>query len=419
VSAGGGSGAGAMDPSGPVKPAEDRVERPEDALDAQAGARAQASSAVVPRWVQLVLLPIALLALWVVAKAAGKVLMMFIVAAIIALILNPLVAFLQRAGVRRGLAVLAVYVGFFLVVTGGGYLLAQPIAEQVHTFAHDVPHIVSKANRGIVNLQHFLNRDLGMHVQFVTQGKTALQTLGAKIAKSSTAIAETGGALLKEAAGAVFDVVVVFVLSVYMLLYGERIGRLVRSVMPGAEHAAAEGKRRQRIRADDYPTLVERAVSRYVGGQLLFSLVMGASAGLALYVFGLAGVFPDGRKFALAFGTFYGFMELVPYIGPFLGALPPLLVALFTEPLTAVWLALLFLALQQIEGHVVAPQVFGRTLRINPLLVLFALLFGLQVRGVVGALVALPVLSVLRETALYLRRHLVLESWGSEAGPLL
>ena len=66
-------------------------------------------------------------------------------------------------------------------------------------------------------------------------------------------------------------------------------------------------------------------------------------------------------------------------------------------------MALLFVGLQQLEGHVVAPQIFGHTLRINPLLVIFALLLGLQVHGIVGALIALPILSVLRETAVYLQ----------------
>ena len=96
-------------------------------------------------------------------------------------------------------------------------------------------------------------------------------------------------------------------------------------------------------------------------------------------------------------------MELIPYIGPILGALPPVLVALFTDPISALWVALLFIGLQQLEGHVVAPQIFGHTLRINPLLVIFALLLGLQVHGIIGALIALPILAVLRETAVYLQ----------------
>jgi len=112
-------------------------------------------------------------------------------------------------------------------------------------------------------------------------------------------------------------------------------------------------------------------------------------------------------------------MELIPYIGPFLGALPPVLVALFTNPISALWVGLLFLGLQQLEGHVVAPQIFGHTLRLNPLVVIFALLLGLHVYGVLGALIALPILSVLRETAVYLGRHLELEPWSKSRDGVL
>lgn len=363
---------------------------------------------VVPRWVQLVALPLALLALWALAKAAGKVLLLFIVAGVIALILNPAVALVQRRRAPRGLAVLVVYLAFFLTLAGVGFLLANPIADQVRTFAHNLPHIVDEANKNIADIEHKLN-DAGFHVHLIKQGKTALQSIEEKVAKSSSKLASSAGSLLTEAAGAVFDLVLVFVLSVYMLLYGPRIGALVRRAMP--EGSGEPG--------DDYPALVQRAVSRYVGGQLLFSITMGTSAGVALYVFGILGIFPDGRKYALAFAVFYGVMELIPYIGPILGALPAVIVALFTDPLTALWVALLFVALQQLEGHVVAPQIFGHTLRINPLLVIFALLLGLQLYGIIGALVALPILAILRETVVYLYRHLELEPWERSRGGLL
>jgi predicted PurR-regulated permease PerM len=139
---------------------------------------------------------------------------------------------------------------------------------------------------------------------------------------------------------------------------------------------------------------------------------MGISAGIALWIFGAVGIFPDGKRYALFFGAFYGLMEFVPYLGPVLGAVPPVLVAAFTDPLTAVWVVVLFVALQQLEGHVVAPQVFGHSLRINPLLVIFALLVGAELYGILGAFIALPIAAVVRETVVYLRRHLVLEPWG-------
>jgi putative heme transporter len=363
---------------------------------------------LVPRWVQLVLLPLALLALWALARAAGKVLVVFVVAAIIALILNPAVAFLQRGRLPRGLAVLSVYLAFFLTLVGIGFLLANPISHQVQSFTHNLPTLVKEANESLASLQSWL-KGHGVHVEFIKQGKTALQTIQDKVAKSAGSLATFGGGLLSETASAIFDLVLIFVLSVYMLVYGEPIGRLVRRVMPDGDGTSA----------DDYPTLVQHAVSRYVGGQLLFSFVMGASTGLALYIFGLVGIFPDGGKYAVAFAMFYGVMELIPYIGPILGAGPPVVVALLTDPITAVWVALLFVGMQQLEGHVVAPQIFGHTLRINPLLVIFALLLGLQLHGIVGALIALPILSILRETFVYLERHLTLERWDRARGGML
>jgi predicted PurR-regulated permease PerM len=376
--------------------------------DRPRGTHDEPPRAVVPRWVQLAVLPIALLGVWGLLSAAGSVLLIFIVAALIALILNPAVAFLQRRRLPRGLAVLAVYLGFFVVIGGVGFGVANPISSQVQKFANNLPHLVDEANEQIASLQHTLNKD-GLHVHLVKQGKTALQTIQAKLAKSASKIASSSAGILTEAAGVIFDLVLIFVLSVYMLLYGEQIGALVRSAMPTGDGSDA----------DDYPHLVQRAVSRYVGGQLLFSAVMGASAGVSLYIFGLVGLFPDGKTYAIAFAVFYAAMELVPYIGPILGAAPPVLVALFTKPISALWLILLFIGLQQLEGHVVAPQVFGHTLRINPILVIFALLLGLHVDGILGALVALPILSVVRETVVYLGRHLTLERWDRSRESLL
>jgi predicted PurR-regulated permease PerM len=363
---------------------------------------------VVPRWIQLVALPLTALAAWALAKAAGKVLLLFIIAALIALILNPAVSLVQRGRMPRGIAVLAVYVAFFVGLAGIGVLLANPISNQVRTFTNNLPTITNEANKKLAELETTLNQN-GFHVHIVKPGKTALQSIQAKVTKSASKFLSFGGALLTEVANAIFNLVLIFVLSVYMLLYGRQIGALIRRVMPPGDGS----------RADDYPTLVQRAVSRYVGGQLLFSAIMGASAGFSLYIFGVLGIFPDGSKYAVAFGVFYAVMELVPYIGPILGALPAVLVALFTNPITAVWVVLLFIGLQQLEGHVVAPQVFGHTLRINPLLVIFALLTGLEVSGIFGALVALPILSVVRETVVYLSRHLTFESWSDTSRKLL
>ena len=361
---------------------------------------------VVPRGVQLVLLLVALLALWVAARAARSVVEIIIVASFIALMLNPFVAFLGRRGIPRGVAIPLAYLSLLLVIAGIGLALAQPITNQVDAFQRNVPQLVREANKTLNNVQTFFNHH-GIHIQVEKQGQTALQTLQTKVLKSSSSLLSFTTSLLTSAAGAAISLVLIFVMSVYLLVYGRQIGTLVRRWLPDADGTPE----------DDYPTRVQRAVGGYVRGQLLFSIVMGTTAGLALWLFGLLGIFHDGRTYAFAFGAFFGVMELVPFIGPVLGAIPPIAVALFENPLTALWVVLLFIVLQQLEGHIVAPQIFSHALRINPLLVIIALLFGDAIYGIIGALMALPVAAVIRETILYLRRHVVLEPWRTQAPP--
>ena len=117
------------------------------------------------------------------------------------------------------------------------------------------------------------------------------------------------------------------------------------------------------------------------------------SVGLGLWILGVVGLMPHGGKYAAAFGAWAGITELIPYIGPWLGAIPPVLYALVQHPLSALWVALLFLGIQQLEGHVVVPKVMGRSLRLHPLLVIFGLLAGGEIYGFPGILVALPLLA--------------------------
>jgi predicted PurR-regulated permease PerM len=356
---------------------------------------------MVPRWIQLVMLPLLLLGGWAVARAAGPVLLLFIVAGLIALLLNPFVTFLRRLGFPRGVAVASVFLVLVMGVAGLGLLLADPVANQVSSFRDSVPGIVDDANASLADLQDWLDRN-GIDVQVSKPGQTAVESLGDRIAEGSGELATfTRDALLRLVEGSI-AVILIIVLSVYMLIYGERMGAVVRGIVPPGDGSPE----------DDFPTRIQRAVFGYVRGQLLFSLIMGTSAGVCLWILGSLGIFPEGKTYAFAFGAFYGFAELIPYIGPAVGAFPPVLIAVLSpEPLDALWLAIMFTALQQIEGHIVAPNVFGHALRINPLLVIFALLLGGQIYGFIGAFISLPIAAVLRETVVYLRRHLVLEPW--------
>jgi predicted PurR-regulated permease PerM len=161
---------------------------------------------------------------------------------------------------------------------------------------------------------------------------------------------------------------------------------------------------------------IERALVGYVKGQLLLSLIIGLSAGLGLWLLGFLGLVPGLEKYAVVFGAWVAFTELIPYLGPWLGAIPPFVYALIVHPISALWVALLFLFIHQIEGHVVVPNVMGSALRLHPLLVIFGLLAGGEIYGLPGVLVALPLLAAFRAIWEFFSGRIELERWDEAAG---
>jgi predicted PurR-regulated permease PerM len=382
-------------------------ETPHHTDDEAANPPARAEPVLVPRWVQLVLLPLSIVAAYLVLRAAGPVLLLFIIAGLIALLLNPIVALLQRAHIPRGAAVGLVMVGVLAFLTGLGFLLANPVSDQASSFQRDVPGYVDDANATLADLQSWLDRR-GIDIEVKQEGETALQTIGERITGGAGDVVSFTRDALQILVEASLALILVIVLAVYMLIYGDRIGAVARALVPPGDGTPD----------DDFPTRVQASLFGYVRGQVLFSLIMGTSAGLMLWVLGSVGIFPEGKTYAIAFGAWFGFAELVPYVGPAIGGFPPVVIAALSDnPFDAVWLIVAFSILQQLEGHVVAPQVFGQALRINPLLVIFALLLGGQIAGLIGAFIALPIAAIVRETIVYLRRHLAFQRWDLPAAP--
>ena len=352
---------------------------------------------LVPRWVQMVLLPVGIAGAYLLLQTAGRVLLLFIIAGLIALLLNPFVALLQKLRIPRGAAVGLVMASMVSLVVGLGFLLVNPITDQVSSFQNDVPGYIDDANRELAELQDWLDRN-GIDLQVKQEGETALQTIGESITGGAGEVVTFTSEAVQILVEASLALILVIVVSIYMMIYGDRIGAVARGVMPPGDGTPD----------DDYPRRIQASLFGYVRGQVLFSLIMGTSAGLMLYVLGSLGIFPDGKTYAVAFGAWFGFAELIPYVGPAVGGFPPVVIAaLWDNPIDAVWLIIAFTALQQLEGHVVAPNVFGQALRINPILVIFALLLGGQIAGFVGAFISLPIAAIVRETIVYLRRHLV------------
>ena len=130
-----------------------------------------------------------------------------------------------------------------------------------------------------------------------------------------------------------------------------------------------------------------------------------------MWVLGVTGVFPSGAKYAVAFGAWAGLTEVIPYLGPVLGAMPPVIVALLHSPLTAVWVIIAYVGIQEVEGHIAAPLIMGTRFRVHPLVVMFAVLIGNQLHGIVGMFIAVPLIPLARETWVFFRARVRFEGW--------
>jgi predicted PurR-regulated permease PerM len=369
----------------------------------------------IPRWVQLVGLPLVLLLVWVVAGTLRHVVFLFLVAALIALLLNPLVRGLGKAWIPRGLAVALVYLAFAAVLALAVLALATVVVNQTRSASHRVDNYFTVASghpsetgaaHDLAHFQHWLDTHRLRRIQVEKQGTKFLNSIGTKdVEKYTTRALNWAEGAGVAAVSLLFSVFLVIVVSIYMLLDMDRLSaRVDRRFPPTPTSGSLVGN-------------MEQAVASYVRGQLMLSLIIGGSVALGLWILGLVGLFPGGGKYALAFGAWAAITELIPYIGPWLGAFPAVVYALVQHPISALWVALLFLGIQQLEGHVIVPKVMGHSLRLHPLLVIFGLLAGGEIYGFPGILVALPLLAAGRAAWGFFADRVELAPWPVEALP--
>jgi predicted PurR-regulated permease PerM len=363
----------------------------------------------IPRWIQLVTLPLLLLLIWAVAGAVRHVIFLFLVAGLIALLLNPLVRGVTRFWIPRGLGVAVVYLLFAAIVAAVSLAIGTAVVDQTRSASHRVDAYFTEehgqarqthADRDVDRLQRWLNHHSLGGVKIRKQLHDFVNNIrGKDIQKYTTRVIDFVEGAAIGTVRFLFSLVLVLVISVYMLLDMERLSRVVNRRFPP--------------RDGSLPLLarVEQSLAGYVKGQVLLSLIIGFSAGLGLWLLGTLGLAPGLTKYALLFGAWVAFTELIPYLGPWLGAIPPFVYELIVHPISALWVALLFLFIHQVEGHVVVPNVMGSALRLHPLLVIFGLLAGGEIYGLPGVFVALPLLAAGRAIWEFFSGRITFEPW--------
>ena len=373
-----------------------------------------APTITIPRWIQLVGLPLVALLIWFMAGKVVHAVFVFLVAALIALLLDPLVRALNRLWIPRGIAIAIVYLSFAAALTVVIAAIGVVVVDQSQSAADRIEAYLTVEDgqtgqtgfeQDVDTLQLWLDDHGFERIDIREQGDQIAQDFREANVEEYTSRALD---FIRGAAFSIFELifslVLIIVVSIYMLLDMGRLSKAADKRFPPTPGTSGLVIR------------MENALASYVRGQLLVSLTIGASAGVGLWLLGTLGWAPGADKYAVLFGAWVAFTELIPYLGPWLGAIPPIVYELIVNPVSAIWVALLFLAIHQIEGHIVVPKFMGSALRLHPLLVIFGLLAGAELYGLAGIFVALPLLAVLRAIWGFFDDRIDLEPW--EGGPV-
>jgi predicted PurR-regulated permease PerM len=308
---------------------------------------------------------------WLVLQRVLHTALLLLIALVLAFALGPLVDRAEARTGRRGVAAAIVYLALLLVVVVGLVLLTHPFVSQATALLSDLPHYVEAAKEQAPGLDSRL-RQSGIPLSVADlQAKAS----GLLVESSSLVLGSTI-AVLAGLTGLVVDLVLVLVMSLYLVLDGPRIRAALAGLVPPERRESA------RFVEDT----ITRVAGGYLRGQLLMAVTIGALAGLGAVLFRL--------NYPVVIGVVAGIMELIPMFGPILGAIPALLLALLNPFPTVVWVALYFIAIQQVESNVLGPRITGHAVGLHPLGAMLALLAGFEVAGILGALFAVPVVGI-------------------------
>ena len=331
--------------------------------------------------------------LWV----ARGVIIWTLIAAFLAMALNPAVEFLQARGVeRRGVAVGITFTGALLAIVGLAATFVPTLISEVNDFVEAVPDYVEDLTAGRGRLG-FLERDY----QIVERIREAIEERGAGgvLGLSDTALSVT-----KSVLNAVVATVTIAFMTLFMLLEGPSWVERGYALLP------EESQPRWR----NVGSQIYRTVGGYVSGNLLISVIAGITSTLVLLVLGV--------PYAVALGLLVAILDLIPLAGATIAAVLVSTVAFLSEDWKiGLAVAGFFLVYQQLENHLLQPIVYGRTVQLSPLAVLISILIGAELAGVIGALGAIPVAGsiqvLLRDWLQYRRLRLVERPPGVASEP--
>jgi predicted PurR-regulated permease PerM len=301
-----------------------------------------------------------------------RVVTWMVVAALFAVALTPLTDRVQRGllgGRRRALATFLVFLVVLLAIGGLLTAFAVPLVQEGTKFAGQLPDLIDQARAGRGPVGRLLERTNAL--QWVQDNQSRIDSFVSGLTAPAAGV-------LRGVATGIAGVVTVFVLAYLMVLEGPKV------VDGGLRvFAPATAQRIRRVGAD-----CARSVTGYISGNLLISVICGGLTYVVLLILGI--------PFAGLIALFVGLADLVPLVGATIGGAVAVLAGFLHSTTAGIVVLVFFVVYQQLENHLLQPLIFARTVKLNPLTVIVAILLGVELVGVLGALLAIPVAGMIQ-----------------------
>lgn len=310
----------------------------------------------------------------------------FLIAMIISYVLNPIVSLLNERKVPRTIAVLLIYVMFCASLTVVLLNAIPMFLEQMQQLNHHMPDLTMRAQ----SLVNDLNNSSLLPESLRSGINNSLYKLEKQASEATFDLINNIGAMLN----VVFVAFIIPFLAFYILKDFDVFERTVLTYVPKPHR-----KHAVRLLKD-----IDNALGSYIRGQFLVCVIVGMLAYIGYLCIGL--------PYSLLLASIVAITNIIPYLGPFFGAAPALLVASTISLKMMLFVVVINTICQILEGNIISPQVVGRTLHMHPLSIIFALLVGGQIAGIVGMILAVPIFAAVKVViqhmfAYYVRRKTI------------
>lgn len=302
-----------------------------------------------------------LILLWLLYLILDILAILFISVIIVSAI-DPAVDWFQKKKIPRSAGVLVIYLVIFIVLAIAVYFVVPPVVSQAQDLAKQFPDYYQKSIGALGPVQSFLDANQLDRTKILGNVSDSLSNISRNI--FSTTVGVFSGLI---------SAVVVISLTFYMSAEQDAIRKFVISVTPKS-HQEYAAKLTERIK---------NKIGKWLIGQLALMIIVGFLTFLGLFIIGI----PN----ALILGILAGILEIVPYIGPLISAFPGVIIGFLISPATGLLAIGIYILVQQLESHVIAPQVMKKAVGLSPITVILVLLIGAKLYGALGAILAIPV----------------------------